>query len=62
MSNDFFARSSFSNVVFKNVNLANTSFIHSRFKNVKFVECILYNTIFDNVCGMEYVKFIDNER
>lgn len=62
MSNNFIARSSFSNVVFKNVNLADANFSNSRFSNVKFIECILSRTIFDDACGLEYVKFIDNKR
>lgn len=45
----------------KNVDLTNTSFKYSKFENVKFVECILKETIFENVYGWENIEFIGSE-
>lgn len=61
MCNCFIVNAFFSNVVFRNVNLTNTNFKNSTFDNVKFIGCILVKTIFDDVCGLEYAKFIDNK-
>ena len=53
MNNCLIARASFSDVVFKKVDLTNTSFKHSKFTNVKFIECILSETVFEDVWGRE---------
>lgn len=54
------ADTSFSNVVFSNVDLTGSRFRRSKFANVKFIKCVLDKTTFEDASGIESVEFINN--